>query len=79
MIAWLLAFAVPWLWYESGRVGLPTRTLGDMAQIAAPMDFLGVNYYINSNLRVMFNYTKGDNEYTGDKTGQYAVRTQFSF
>ena len=26
LIAWLLAFAVPWLWYESGRAGLPART-----------------------------------------------------
>lgn len=40
---------------------------------------LGMNYYINSNLRVMFNYTQGDNEVTGDETAQYAVRTQFSF
>jgi phosphate-selective porin OprO/OprP len=40
---------------------------------------LGVNYYINPNVRVMFNYTQGDNEFTGDDTGQYAVRTQFSF
>jgi phosphate-selective porin OprO/OprP len=40
---------------------------------------LGLNYYINPNVRLMFNYTKGDNEFTGDKTGQYAIRTQFSF
>ena len=40
---------------------------------------LGMNYYINSSLRVMFNYTQGDNEVTGDETAQYAVRTQFSF
>jgi len=26
VIAWLLALAVPWLWYESGRAGLPART-----------------------------------------------------
>ncbi len=26
LIAWLLAFAVPWLWYEAGRAGLPART-----------------------------------------------------
>jgi cytochrome c oxidase assembly protein subunit 15 len=26
LIAWLLAVAVPWLWYESGRAGLPSRT-----------------------------------------------------
>jgi cytochrome c oxidase assembly protein subunit 15 len=26
LVAWLLAFAVPWLWYEAGRAGLPART-----------------------------------------------------
>ncbi|MCD9027657.1 hypothetical protein LDO26_05480 [Luteimonas sp. BDR2-5] len=40
---------------------------------------LGMNYYVNPNLRFMFNYTKGDNTVTGDETGQYALRTQFSF
>ncbi len=39
----------------------------------------GANYYINPNLRLMFNYTRGDNEFTGDQTGQYALRTQFNF
>jgi len=40
---------------------------------------VGMNYYVNPNLRFMFNYTKGDNTFTGDETGQYALRTQFSF
>ncbi|MGY1408965.1 MULTISPECIES: OprO/OprP family phosphate-selective porin [unclassified Luteimonas] len=40
---------------------------------------LGVNYYVNPNLRFMFNYTQGDNGFTGDETGQYALRTQFSW
>lgn len=40
---------------------------------------LGMNYYVNPNLRFMFNYTQGDNKYTGDQTAQYAVRTQFSW
>ncbi|MGH8649525.1 MAG: COX15/CtaA family protein, partial [Burkholderiales bacterium] len=26
LVAWLLAFTVPWLWYEAGRAGLPART-----------------------------------------------------
>jgi len=26
LVAWLLAFAVPWLWYETRRAGLPART-----------------------------------------------------
>lgn len=40
---------------------------------------LGMNYYVNPAMRVMFNYVRGDNEANGDKTGQYAVRTQFAF
>lgn len=40
---------------------------------------VGMNYYVNPNLRFMFNYTRGDNGFTGDETGQYALRTQFSF
>ncbi len=40
---------------------------------------MGVNYYVNPNLRFMLNYTKGDNEVTNDKTGQYALRTQFAW
>ena len=40
---------------------------------------MGVNYYVNPSLRFMLNYTKGDNEVTGDKTGQYALRTQFNW
>ena len=40
---------------------------------------LGVNYYVNPNLRFMFNYTQGDNEVNGDKTRQYALRTQFAW
>ena len=51
----------------------------DVANLEATSTTLGVNYYFNPNVRLMFNYTKGDNDFTGDKTGQYAVRTQLSF
>jgi phosphate-selective porin OprO/OprP len=51
----------------------------DVAGLEVASWILGLNYYINPNVRVMFNYTKGDNDFTGDKTGQYAVRTQLSF
>jgi phosphate-selective porin OprO/OprP len=39
----------------------------------------GLNYYVNPNLRFMFNYTKGENEVNGDETAQYALRTQFNW
>ena len=51
----------------------------DIANREASSWLFGVNYYVNPNLRFMFNYIQGDNELTGDKTAQYALRTQFSF
>lgn len=51
----------------------------DLANREASSTTLGLNYYINTNVRLMFNYTRGDNEFTGDETGQYALRTQISF
>lgn len=51
----------------------------DIANRRANSAIFGVNYYVNPNLRFMFNYTRGENEVNGDKTGQYALRTQFAF
>ena len=51
----------------------------DIANRRATYVILGVNYYVNANLRFMFNYTQGDNSVTGDETGQYALRTQFAW
>ncbi len=51
----------------------------DVDGLEASATILGLNYYINPNVRMMFNYTMGDNAFTGDETGQYALRTQFSF
>ncbi len=51
----------------------------DIANREASSLILGVNYYVNPNLRFMFNYTQGENEVNGDETGQYALRTQFNF
>lgn len=51
----------------------------DIADREASATTLGLNYYLNTNVRLMFNYTRGDNEVNGDETGQYALRTQFSF
>ena len=51
----------------------------DIPQLDVSSWILGVNYYVNPSLRFMFNYTQGDNGLTGDETGQYALRTQFSW
>lgn len=51
----------------------------DIANREAESLMLGVNYYINPNLRLMLNYTMGENEVTGDETDQIALRTQFNF
>jgi phosphate-selective porin OprO/OprP len=40
---------------------------------------LGLNYYVNPNVRFMFNYIRGDNDFTGDNTSQYALRAQLAF
>ncbi|HWS76794.1 MAG TPA: porin, partial [Thermomonas sp.] len=40
---------------------------------------LGVNYYINPNMRMMLNWTQGENDKTGDEPSQLALRTQFAF
>ncbi|WP_058835123.1 porin [Luteimonas abyssi] len=51
----------------------------DVAGMEASSTTFGVNWFMNSNVRMMFNYTRGDNEFLGDKTNQFAVRTQLSF
>ncbi|MCA1714148.1 MAG: OprO/OprP family phosphate-selective porin, partial [Gammaproteobacteria bacterium] len=51
----------------------------DVDSLRATSTTLGLNYYLNPNLRVMFNYIRGENDFTGDQTGQYALRTQFGF
>ncbi len=51
----------------------------DISGREASSTLFGVNYYVNPQLRFMLNYTRGDNEVTGDNTNQYALRTQLSF
>ncbi|WP_165967324.1 OprO/OprP family phosphate-selective porin [Luteimonas aestuarii] len=51
----------------------------DVAALDVRSWILGLNYYVNPNLRFMLNYTQGDNRATGDETGQYALRAQFAF
>lgn len=51
----------------------------DVADLEVTSSTIGVNYYLNPSVRFMLNYTMGDNELSGDETGQLAVRGQFSF
>ena len=51
----------------------------DVPGLEASSTTLGLNWFINPYVRMMFNYTRGDNEFNGDKTNQYAVRTQLNF
>lgn len=51
----------------------------DRDDVEASTWLLGVNYYINPNMRVMANYAFGNNEFSDDETGQFALRTQFAF
>jgi phosphate-selective porin OprO/OprP len=51
----------------------------DIPELDVSSWIVGMNYYVNPNLRFMFNYTQGANGLTGDETGQYALRTQFSW
>jgi phosphate-selective porin OprO/OprP len=65
------------LWELTARYD--TISNKDIAGLEVNSWILGLNYYINPNLRVMFNYTQGENGFTGDETTQYALRTQLSF
>ncbi|MGQ0585674.1 MAG: OprO/OprP family phosphate-selective porin [Gammaproteobacteria bacterium] len=40
---------------------------------------VGVNWYANPNVRLMFDYTMGDNKTNDDDTGSFAARAQLSF
>ncbi|MFC0679056.1 porin [Lysobacter korlensis] len=51
----------------------------DVAGLEVASTTLGVNYYVNPNVRFMFNYIRGDNDFTGDNTSQYALRAQLAF
>ena len=51
----------------------------DIAGREATAAVFGINYYVNPQLRFMLNYTRGNNETNGDKTNQFALRTQFNF
>jgi len=65
------------LWELTARYDvMENKDVTDMKTTSA---LIGLNYYINPNMRVMLNYTKGKNDKTGDEPGQIALRTQFAF
>lgn len=51
----------------------------DLLDTRTTSAILGLNYYLNPNMRVMFNYVRGQNDKTGDEPSQFALRTQFAF
>lgn len=51
----------------------------DIPDMRTRTAILGLNYYVNPNMRVMLNWTMGENERTGDEPAQFALRTQFAF
>lgn len=51
----------------------------DLVDTKTTSALLGVNYYVNPNLRFMLNWTQGNNDKTGDEPSQVALRTQFAF
>ena len=51
----------------------------DLANTKTTSTILGMNYYINPNMRVMLNWIQGENDKTGDEPSQIALRTQFAF
>ena len=51
----------------------------DLLDTRTTSTILGVNYYITPNMRMMLNWTQGENDKTGDEPSQIALRTQFAF
>lgn len=51
----------------------------DVTNLSATSTIVGVNYYINPAMRFMMNYTMGEDDASGDKTNQLALRGQLAF
>ena len=65
------------LWELTARYDVMENA--DIADMRTSMAILGLNYYVNPNMRVMLNWTMGENDRTGDAPAQFALRTQFAF
>ncbi|WP_308367009.1 MULTISPECIES: porin [unclassified Microbulbifer] len=48
----------------------------DIHDLKASSLIFGLNYYVNPRVRFMLNATFGDDDFTGDKTNQLAIRAQ---
>ena len=48
----------------------------DIRGLEASSAIVGLNYYVNNNVRFMLNLVFGDDDFTGDGTNQLAIRTQ---
>lgn len=65
------------LWELTARYDVMENN--DVVGMKTTSALLGLNYYVNPQLRVMLNYTHGKNDKTGDTPSQIALRTQFAF
>ena len=65
------------LWELTARFDVMENN--DLLDTMTTSTILGVNYYINPNMRMMLNWTQGENDKTGDEPSQVALRTQFAF
>lgn len=51
----------------------------DFEHLQANSTTVGLNVYANRNVRFMFNYIMGDDDFTGDNTDQFGIRAQIGW
>ncbi|WP_226664818.1 OprO/OprP family phosphate-selective porin [Microbulbifer aggregans] len=51
----------------------------DISNLEASSTTIGLNFYANRNVRFMFNYIMGDDDFTGDNTDQFGIRAQIGW
>lgn len=51
----------------------------DLENAEVTVTTVGLNYYVNKNVRFMLNYQMAENEFTGDEPDQVSARAQFAF
>lgn len=65
------------LWELVARVD--RLRLRDAADVEVRRVLLGANWYINDQLRLMLNWSRGEDRATGDEPSQLALRAQYAF